>query len=124
MRTFQGTRYGRSSSGDVKRSRMTASCAAANASSTPKLKSAARKATSSSVTAVIAIRPPAASTTTDASAAGEMSVRLPSRPNVRQHPVLAERVREATEPGHEVVGGEDEHAGHADEDTQCVREQR
>ena len=43
--TFSGTRYGRGRSGAVKRSRITASCAAVNASRTPKLKRLARKST-------------------------------------------------------------------------------
>ena len=45
IRTPSGTRNGRRSSGFVARSRITASCAAVNASSTPKLKRLARKVT-------------------------------------------------------------------------------
>ncbi len=54
--------------------------------------------------------------------------RAPAQPAERagQHPVLAERVREAPEPGHGCRRGgqEDERAGDTDEDAQRVREER
>ena len=73
-----GTRNGRRSSGFVMRRRITASCAAVNASSTPKLKRLARNVTERvndvPTMSRIAIVPAA---TTDA---GETSVRRLSRP--------------------------------------------
>ena len=81
-RTLKGARYGRASSGSVKRSLITASCAAVKAASTPKLNRLARKAISSVRTEVprrSAIEISAAETI----ACGETSVRRLSRPKAR-----------------------------------------
>ena len=82
MRTLAGARYGRGSSGSLKRSLITASWAAVNAPRTPKLKRLARKAMSSLMKDVPisnAVEMSAAETT----ASRETSVRLLSRPKAR-----------------------------------------
>ena len=80
IRTFQGTRKGRSSPGSVKRRRTTASWAAVNAIKTPKLYRLARNRTGPPATLAINSRRQemAAALTIEA---GEISVRRFSRPN-------------------------------------------
>ena len=96
-----------------------------NASSTPKLKSAARNATSSSATAVTATSPPTAITTIAAIDAGAISVRRPSRPNGRgSMPCSPSEYARRPKPenGRRRRGEQDQRAGDADEHAQGVGE--
>ncbi len=124
---FPGTRYGRSSSGAVNRSRTTAIWAAANASRTPKLNSAARNATSSSAMAVTATSI-ANGNEDHGRNRGWSDQRAPAEQaeRTRQHPVLAHRVRETSEAGDRgrSRGEQDESPREPDEDPQEIRRRR
>ena len=122
--TLAGARYGRGSSGSLKRSLITASCAAVNAASTPKLNRLARKATSSCTKDVpisSAIEISAAATI----ACGETSVRRLSRPKSRgSWPCSPSECARRVKPEIEVVTADeqDHRPGQADVHAQRRRE--